>query len=268
MNHDTAIAKLRNAAAKSRLAQSYLLTGGTPQLRTRIATTVAQDVNCQEKVSCGSCESCRLIQEEVHPDIVKLEGEGASGQIPIQAIRQRLIPLLAHSPHQGNKRIVIISNAEQLAGPSANALLKTLEEPPAHTHFFLGADNAIALLPTIRSRCVTLSLGADNRISLSDDSAALYAEIEDATNHQQIAHLVKKHKDREQWVQILLHHSYECRSKLVSLLANPAETAVQIKRIRQALDLARKIERHNAHLGLAIESWLLQEQHVKSKRTK
>src|SRR5690606_21936856 len=88
-----------------------------------------------------------------HPDVVTLERQGAAGTIPIEIIRSRVIPALALAPHEARARFFLVEEATSLLGPAANALLKTLEEPPARTHFVLGTAAAAELLPTIRSRC-------------------------------------------------------------------------------------------------------------------
>ena len=97
----------------------------------------------------------RILKDQC-PDLL-VETEGA---IPIDRVRE-LIRLMYRRPLQGRYKVFYLAQAEQLGIPSQNALLKSLEEPPAHMIWLLGAQNAAALLPTIRSRCQWIRLGYD-----------------------------------------------------------------------------------------------------------
>lgn len=128
---------------------------------------------------CGRCGSCHLVQTQLHPDLFvllpevqrratgwlladdKTEGEDAkrkpSKQIRIQEVRSA-IDWVMKTSSRGQGKVLLMHPAETLNLQSANALLKTLEEPPAGTRILLGAADAGALLPTVRSRCQTVRL--------------------------------------------------------------------------------------------------------------
>ncbi|MGL5006468.1 MAG: DNA polymerase III subunit delta' [Plesiomonas sp.] len=106
----------------------------------------------QDEQPCGQCHSCQLIAAGTHPDLYTVMSEAGKTQIGVDRIRQVCEKLYAHA-QQGGAKVVWISQAEKLNEASANALLKTLEEPPAATFFLLAAGESDRLLPTITSRC-------------------------------------------------------------------------------------------------------------------
>jgi DNA polymerase-3 subunit delta' len=100
--------------------------------------------------SCGRCRSCRKIQADSHPDIIRIEPVGQF--IRIAQIRE-LLCTLAMKPYEAKLRVVIISDAHAMNPEAGNALLKILEEPPERTILILTASGTADLLPTIVSRC-------------------------------------------------------------------------------------------------------------------
>ncbi|WP_431222690.1 DNA polymerase III subunit delta' [Serratia sp. L9] len=110
---------------------------------------------CQQRngeKSCGECHSCRLMLAGNHPDYHVLAPEKGKSSLGIEPIRQLIETLNSHA-HQGGAKVVWLSQAELLTEAAANALLKTLEEPPANTYFLLGCRETSSLLATLRSRC-------------------------------------------------------------------------------------------------------------------
>ncbi|QCR36431.1 DNA polymerase III subunit delta' [Nissabacter sp. SGAir0207] len=106
----------------------------------------------QGEKSCGECHSCRLMLAGNHPDWHVLAPEKGKSALGIDRVRQ-VIDSLYHHAQQGGAKVVWLAQAEGLTEAAANALLKTLEEPPEKTHFLLGCRSAARLLPTLRSRC-------------------------------------------------------------------------------------------------------------------
>src|SRR5207302_6858971 len=97
----------------------------------------------------------RLVMRSVHPDVVEFEPSAASYRVK-DDVRERMLPEAARAPIEGDRKVLILFEAERLRGnqnESANAMLKTLEEPPARTVLLLVTSVADDLLPTIRSRC-------------------------------------------------------------------------------------------------------------------
>lgn len=107
--------------------------------------------------SCGLCHGCQLMQAQTHPDWYRLEAEKGKSTLGIDAVRQ-VTEKLYHFAQQGGAKVVWLPDAAQLSESAANALLKTLEEPPANSWFFLSSREPSRLLATLRSRCMALSL--------------------------------------------------------------------------------------------------------------
>ena len=103
--------------------------------------------------SCGVCHGCQLMQAATHPDWYRLEAEKGKASLGIDAVRD-VSEKLYHFAQQGGAKIVWLPDATQLTEAAANALLKTLEEPPANCWFFLSVQEPSRLLATLRSRCL------------------------------------------------------------------------------------------------------------------
>lgn len=102
--------------------------------------------------TCGVCHSCNLMKAGTHPDWLVVSPEKGKNSLGVDQIRQLIDTLYTHS-QQGGFKVAWIHQAEQLSEAAANALLKTLEEPPKDTYFLLGCYDPSHLLATIRSRC-------------------------------------------------------------------------------------------------------------------
>ena len=104
-----------------------------------------------------NCHSCKQVISDNHPDIKRLITEKPN-LIRVDEIRQQVVNDVGIKPYNGDHKIYIIPNAENMNPAAQNALLKTLEEPPAYVVIFLLCNNADMLLETIRSRCVMLNV--------------------------------------------------------------------------------------------------------------
>jgi len=112
---------------------------------------------------CGSCKSCRKIESDNHPDIIRIKPSGPL--IKIDQIRT-LCQTIAMKPYEAGIRVVIISDAQAMNPAAGNALLKMLEEPPDRTILILVADHTSGLLPTIVSRCQHIRFNPISRKNL------------------------------------------------------------------------------------------------------
>ena len=143
------------------------------------AIAVAQALNCLSPVnssqstvdSCGRCAACQRIARGVHPDVLVVE-PGENGSIKVDQIRE-VIDRSGYRPFEGRRRVVIIEHAEALMAAAQNALLKTLEEPPASSLFMLLTAIPDLLLPTVRSRCIRLTFAADEAADVDGDARAV-----------------------------------------------------------------------------------------------
>lgn len=163
IGHERSIAAIKSALAHGRLAHAYLFHGEAHIGKFLTAVRLAQALNCDTAASrenldsCGTCRSCLQIAARTHPDYVVIEPdrELAVPQIKIEQIRE-IEQQLIYRPLIGEKKICIIDDADRLTIGAANALLKTLEEPPPYGLFILISSRPMALPATIRSRCQSL----------------------------------------------------------------------------------------------------------------
>ena len=161
---DDARAEVKAAIAGARLAHGILIHEDPGAGGLELARWIAQSVNCREpgRAPCGECQECRWIALNQHPDVTLLAPEGDSTQILIQSVRD-LAADLALTSHGRGYKVALIAPADAMNHFAANALLKTLEEPPARTLVLLVTSQPSRLLPTLRSRCSRLRLVGPTR---------------------------------------------------------------------------------------------------------
>jgi DNA polymerase-3 subunit delta' len=181
--HRPLLELLARTTAGGTLPPSLIFAGPEGVGKRLTATALAQALNCERVVvfpktgaspifggkdACGDCPACQRIARGVHADVLLVEPVG-SGAIKIDQIREA-IDRSAYRPFEGRRRVVIIDCADALVSEAQNALLKTLEEPPAASVFVLITARPDLLLPTVRSRCHQLRFGA---LAPGDVAAAL-----------------------------------------------------------------------------------------------
>lgn len=182
IGHRSTIDSLQTAAARERLAHAYLFHGEEAIGKRTTAICFAQALLCEQAPSqgpvdgCGACRSCRQIDARTHPDyfVIEPDRELAAPQIKIEQIRE-LEQQIMYRPLVGERKICMIDEADRMTIGAANALLKTLEEPPDHSLFLLISNRPAALPATIRSRCQSLRFATPAR---TDVEAALILKRE------------------------------------------------------------------------------------------
>ncbi len=160
LGHQNIITQLQNAVASERIAGAYLFSGVQGVGKETVALYFANLILCEQRAegsaSCDECRACRKIKSGNHPDLRIIRPDGA--QMKIDQIRE-LQRAIVYQPLEGPRKIYILANTERMSdpnNPAANALLKTLEEPPAASTLILLTENIESILPTIRSRCQIL----------------------------------------------------------------------------------------------------------------
>jgi DNA polymerase-3 subunit delta' len=163
VGQDRVLALLRAALRQGRLAHAHLFLGPEGVGRATVARALAAALNChrprEDGDACGDCPSCRRLQAGTHPDFLVISPEKDKSQISIERVRE-FRRLTAYPPLDGGWRVALIKPAEALTAQNdaaANALLKTLEEPPPRHLLILTAGVEADLLPTVVSRCQKLS---------------------------------------------------------------------------------------------------------------
>ncbi|BFM16317.1 DNA polymerase III subunit delta' [Maricurvus nonylphenolicus] len=144
---------------QQKLPHALLLAGSRGLGKRQFAVAFGQLLLCaapQQGRSCGACRSCELNSAQTHPDILLIEPEEAGKAIKIDQIRQ-VSEFVAKTAQQGGRKVVMVAPAEAMNVNSANALLKSLEEPAGDTTLILVSHTPSQVMPTIRSRCQQLS---------------------------------------------------------------------------------------------------------------
>lgn len=131
---------------------------GAPEPAPAPAAPVAAVSDAPRTEACGACASCRKIAASNHPDVRVVRTPPDKRVISIDLVRDVLAEF-AYRPYEGRRRVVIVDGAEALTPQAANALLKTLEEPPPHSSWILVAESTSRLLPTVISRCRIVRFG-------------------------------------------------------------------------------------------------------------
>lgn len=159
LGQERVISHLKTAMAKGRLSHAYLFLGPEGVGKAATARALAAALNClapsEDGDACGTCASCRRLAAGTHPDFLVI-GPTESLQIRIDQIRE-FRRLTNFPPLGGGWRVAVIKPAEAMNEAAANALLKTLEEPPPHHLLVLTALGEADLLPTVVSRCHKLA---------------------------------------------------------------------------------------------------------------
>jgi DNA polymerase-3 subunit delta' len=155
-----AVRVLTRAVKNGRIAQSYLFEGPSGVGKSIAALALAQAVLCKDKPGrgCGTCDVCRRAAAGTHPD-VRTFGPRDEGNrnIQVEYLRNEILPVAQYAPFEADAAFLIFPEADvsfpEVHPESANAILKTLEEPRPSVHFILLSERPDRLLPTIRSRC-------------------------------------------------------------------------------------------------------------------
>ena len=143
---------LTNSLASKSVSHAYLFSGPRGSGKTTIARIFAKAINCQKQFNsepCNKCDSCQEIMGAKSMDLVEID---AASHTSVDNVRE-LIEGIKFSPVKSKYKVFIIDECHQLSKSAANALLKTLEEPPAHAIFMLATTEAHKMIPTIVSRC-------------------------------------------------------------------------------------------------------------------
>ena len=159
VGNEQIIEHLQNAISMGKVSHAYIING--PQLsgKMMIAEAFARALQCEKEGTdgCGECKSCHQADDHNHPDIIYVSHEKPNN-ISVDDIRTQLNNDIVIKPYSSKYKIYIVDEAEKMNQQAQNALLKTIEEPPAYAVIMLLTTNADSFLQTIRSRCITLNM--------------------------------------------------------------------------------------------------------------
>ena len=192
---------LMNALSQNRIAHGYIFSGHRGIGKTTIARIVAQALNCRTEIGsearptpepCGVCDSCIEIRQGNAVDVIEIDAATNRGIAEIRELRDAA----RYAPSRDRYKIYILDEAHQITDAAFNALLKTLEEPPAHVIFMMATTQPEDIPQTIRSRCQHFSfhavkfddilaqlkmIAANEEVTAEDDALALLAEAGDGS---------------------------------------------------------------------------------------
>ncbi|MDY0168933.1 MAG: AAA family ATPase [Thermoguttaceae bacterium] len=170
--HDRIVEQFRRATARGRLASSFLFVGPEGVGKRSFAIRLAQAMLCDTRPEaeldpCETCPACRQVATGSHPDLHVVSKPAEKSSLPVELLigrreyrgREGLCYEISLRPYSGKRRIAVIDDADHLFAEGANALLKTLEEPPPKSVLILLGTSPAKQLPTIRSRCQLVRFG-------------------------------------------------------------------------------------------------------------
>ncbi len=163
VGQDALVRTLTAAFETGRVAQAYLLTGIRGTGKTTTARIIAKGLNCTGPdgtggptvAPCGACPDCTAIAAGRHVDVMEIDAASNTG---VQNVRDVIVDTVAYGPSQGRYKIFVIDEVHMLSTSAFNALLKTLEEPPAHVKFVLATTEVQKVPVTVLSRCQRFDL--------------------------------------------------------------------------------------------------------------
>jgi DNA polymerase-3 subunit delta' len=245
--HPAQVAMFRRAVQRGRTAHAYLFLGPAGVGKRLVARRIAQALFCGrhsagELEACGACPPCKQVLSGTHPDLLTVCRPEGKKELPIEAFvgagerrgREGLLKELSLRPMSADRRIAIIDDADCMNEASANALHKTLEEPPPGSILILISSSSDALLPTIRSRCQPLLFGA-----LSEqDVAALLVQNEWERDPATAADIARLSEGSLETARQLLEPGLRAlRDSAAESLAAPAFASSEVsQRLLKALD--------------------------------
>lgn len=159
IGHEQIIEHLQNAIRMDKISHAYILNGPDKSGKRMLAEAFAMALQCEkgEAEPCLECHSCKQAMNHNQPDIIYVSHEKPN-TISVDDIRSQLVNDVDVKPYSSKYKVYIIDEAEKMNPQAQNAMLKTIEEPPAYAVILLLTANADTFLPTILSRCVTLNL--------------------------------------------------------------------------------------------------------------
>lgn len=273
VGHDRALQMLSRSIAWDRVSHAYLFTGPAQVGKRATALAFAMALNCQAEppdgcavpvAPCGLCPSCGRILRGEHPDVIEVnlatqaaaqaeesgKKSATAKELKIDTIRE-MQHTVGLSPYMGGWKVYIIGDADKLNEEASNALLKTLEEPPAQTVLLLLAPDDSSVLPTISSRCVQVALRPLSRSLVARSLVSRWG-----ADPEQAEKLAALSGGRVGWAVSMLRdkNGMERRNRVLEDLALLSGSTV-VDRINAATKMAKQFTDARPDLYTALDIW-------------
>lgn len=159
LGHENIINQLKNAIKSDKVSHAYIFNGEDGSGKNMLANAFAEALLCEkgELEGCGECHFCKQTVSGNNPDFVRVLHEKPAS-IGVDDVREQLIEDVFIKPYNGKYKVYIIDEAEKMTIQAQNAILKTIEEPPAYSVIIFLTNNVEIFLPTIVSRCIIFNL--------------------------------------------------------------------------------------------------------------
>jgi DNA polymerase-3 subunit gamma/tau len=167
VGQDHVVRALSNALDQQRLHHAYLFTGTRGVGKTTLSRILAKSLNCETGITskpCGQCSACLAIDKGSFIDYVEMDAASNRGVDDMTALLEKAV----YAPTQGRYKVYMLDEVHQLTGHAFNAMLKTLEEPPAHVKFILATTDPQKVPVTVLSRCLQFNLRQMSGIAISE----------------------------------------------------------------------------------------------------
>lgn len=177
---------LNEAAKSDHLSHAYMISGDKGMGKKTFAAFAAETLLCENRkrtegfAPCGRCAACVKSMSGNHPDIIRVTHK-KENLLSVDEVREQLVNDISVKPYYGPYKIYIISDAHLMQEEGQNALLKTIEEPPAYALIFILTDNGDIFLDTIKSRCIRLDMEALDKKEIEGQLRAAGADAEKAS---------------------------------------------------------------------------------------
>lgn len=158
VGHENIVEQLQEIVRADKVSHAYIFNGEDGSGKATMAKAFAQALLCEQggKEGCGECHSCKQILSDNNPDLIRILHEKPAS-IGVDDVREQLVGDIQIKPYSGRYKVYIVDEAEKLTVQAQNAILKTIEEPPAYSVIIFLTNNSQVFLPTILSRCVVVN---------------------------------------------------------------------------------------------------------------